>query len=684
MIRRILIVGLVATSSFSFAQNQQGYVKTKGRLGNNGAVIKGNRLPGATVTVKGRNAVVSGNNGSFTLSVPGNNYYLQDVQKKGYVIIDPEMLSRQYVYSMNPLILVLESQEQLLDDKLQAERRIRRTLQRQLQQREDEIDALREENKITKLEYQEQLQKLFDDQDNNEKLIGDMAERYSKIDYDQLDEFNTQISNYILEGEIKKADSLLKTKGDINMRTVELRKLEEQNAKDEVDLANRRKELERRKELAKNELVDLSQDCYSKFEIFKLRHLNDSALYYLECRANLDSTNIEWKLQVSQFLREYIGNYKMAMDWSSNALKYAISMYGDESEVLERCYIDLGLSHGNMGDYNSALHDYIESLRICQRLNGTLHPNVAVRHAEIGMTYIDMGKYMEAEAELNTSLLIADSLKQNFEAKAYIFSQLGMLHEKLEKYEEALDYQKKALESEIAFNGLEHPNLITRYNNLASVYYELGNTELALSYFSKSLDLAKTIFDESHPVVTTILNNMGVIYYANKEYDKAITFFIQDLNVRQEMLDEKHPDFATIYLNIGNAYGELKQYDESEKYLRKALDIRSLVYGDDNPLLAGTYNSLGVTLLDQKKYNLAKPYFEKALKIRLSTYGSFSQKVSLCYGNLGRLYKEMGDKEEAIKCYKEAISSLPENHPNIAKLQKAIDDIHIGKQQVVK
>jgi tetratricopeptide (TPR) repeat protein len=122
-------------------------------------------------------------------------------------------------------------------------------------------------------------------------------------------------------------------------------------------------------------------------------------------------------------------------------------------------------------------------------------------------------------------------------------------------------------------------------------------------------------------------------------------------------------------------YGELKQYEESEKYLRKAIDIRSLVYGDDNPLLAGVYNSLGVTLLDQKKYTLAKPYFEKALKIRLNTYGNLSPKVSLCYGNLGRLYKEIGNKEEAIKCFNDAISSLPEDHPNVAILKKKIDDI---------
>ena len=86
------------------------------------------------------------------------------------------MLTKQYDYSTNPLILVLETPEQLTDDKLASERKIRRTLQRQLQQREDEIEDLKEQNKITREEYQQALQQLYAQQETNEKLIGEMAE----------------------------------------------------------------------------------------------------------------------------------------------------------------------------------------------------------------------------------------------------------------------------------------------------------------------------------------------------------------------------------------------------------------------------------------------------------------------------------------------------------------------------
>ena len=676
MKRNIWVSLLLLMSVLSSAQTQQGYVKTKGRLGNNGSVIAGTRLSGATVTVKGGNAVLSGNNGTFSLSLPNNNsFFLQNVQKQGYVLTDPDVLSKQYAYSKNPLVLVLETPDQQTDDRLAAERKIRKTLQRQLQEREDEIEALKEQNKLSEEEYRKQLQDIYDQQESNEKLISEMAERYSKTDFDLVDDFNRRISDCIINGRLTEADSLLNTKGDINSRAAQLRQHQETNAQVEQEIKKKQKKLEKSKAMTQKELEELAQDCYSKFEIFKIKHQNDSAAHYIELRASLDTANIEWQLYVSRYLREYVGNYKMAYEWGLKSLQRAIFLYGKKSRIVEKCYTELGMAHEGMGDYISALHDYTESLKICEHIYGSIHPDVAVRHADIGMIYSNMGKYKEANIEYNKALMIVDTVKQNFEEKSFIYNGLGLLYENLEKYEEALNNQKKALDADTAFYGLKHPNLVTRYNNLGTVHYGLGDFDAALTYFNKALDLAKTLYVDTHPAVATALNNIGVIHYSNKEYSNALTYFNQVLSVRLNILDEKHPDVAATYLNIGNAYSGLEQYEESEKFLRKSLDIKSIVYGEDNPELSGGYNSLGMTLLKQKKYSQAQSYFEKALKIRINTYGNRSPKVSLCYGNLGRLYKEIGEKNKAIKYFNNAISSLPDNHPNVEILKKEIDDM---------
>lgn len=260
MKRNIWVCLLLLMSVLSSAQTQQGYVKTKGRLGNNGSVIAGTRLSGATVTVKGGNAVLSGNNGTFSLSLPNNNsFFLQNVQKQGYVLTDPDVLSKQYVYSKNPLVLVLETPDQQTDDRLAAERKIRKTLQRQLQEREDEIEALKEQNKLSEEEYRKQLQDIYDQQESNEKLISEMAERYSKTDFDLVDDFNRRISDCIINGRLTEADSLLNTKGDINSRAAQLRQHQETNAQVEQEIKIKQKKLKELIKAHKTETYSLIQ-----------------------------------------------------------------------------------------------------------------------------------------------------------------------------------------------------------------------------------------------------------------------------------------------------------------------------------------------------------------------------------------------------------------------------------------
>jgi hypothetical protein len=232
--KAILLLAVMLTGITVSAQTQQGYVKTKGRMVN-GQLVPGQGLKGATISVQGRTAVlVNSDNGMFSFPVTEAQFRLDSVKKKGYQLVDLDICPRTYKPSSNPIYIVMETPDQQLQDKLTAERKIRRNLQKQLQEREDEIEALKEQQKISDEEYRQALQKLYADQESNEQLISDMAKRYSELDYDQLDEFYRQVSSYIENGELVKADSLLSTKGDVTQQVeAQLRKgqaIQEQEA----------------------------------------------------------------------------------------------------------------------------------------------------------------------------------------------------------------------------------------------------------------------------------------------------------------------------------------------------------------------------------------------------------------------------------------------------------------------
>ena len=265
----------------------------------NGQLVPGQGLKGATVSVKGRTAIlVNNDDGAFSFPVTEIQFRLDSVKKKGYQLLDMDLCPRTYTPSKNPIYIVMETPEQQLQDKLTAERKIRRNLQKQLQEREDEIEDLKAQQKISDEEYRQALQQLYADQESNEQLISDMAKRYSELDYDQLDEFYRQVSYCIENGELVKADSLLNTKGDLS------KQVEEQLQKGQA-IQEQEAQLNQAKAVLAADQEELARRCYSYYETFAAQHLNDTAAYYLELRANLDTTNVEWLIEAAEFAREY-------------------------------------------------------------------------------------------------------------------------------------------------------------------------------------------------------------------------------------------------------------------------------------------------------------------------------------------------------------------------------------------
>ena len=306
-----------------FAQTQQGYVKTKGRMVD-GQHIPGKGLRGATVSVKGRTPIlVNAEDGSFSFPVPDAQFFLDSVTKKGYQLVDMETCQKTYYRSSSPIYIVMETPEQLLEDKLSTERKIRRNMQKQLQDKEDELETLREEEKISEEEYQKALQKLYFEQENNERIIGDMAKRYAELDYDLLDEFYRQVSYYIENGELTKADSLLRTRGNITKQVSDIQQ-RGQNLQEEKE------QMKKVRAVQQADAEEAARHCKSLADKFHAQQQNDSAAYYLELRAQLDTTNIEWQYDAGEYIHDHTADYDKVLPYLQRALRHSEQQHGQD------------------------------------------------------------------------------------------------------------------------------------------------------------------------------------------------------------------------------------------------------------------------------------------------------------------------------------------------------------------
>ena len=358
----LLLVGI----SFASSQTQRGYVKTRGRLQSDGTIIPGTRLSGATVTLKGNKSVTSGANGVFSFAVSNKSFCIINVRKDGYQIYDRDLLGKPHSYSSNDLLVVMDTPDNVLADKLASERKIRRTLQRKLTEKEDEIEALKEQHKITEEQYQKQLQALYKSQENNdEKLISEMAEYYSTIDFDQMNEFQHRVAAFIQNGELTRADSLLNTKGSKGGEKGPNRENQAVLSANAEELKKRQEEHEKGEALLTKTIEDIAADCYSRADICKNRHDNDSAAFWLRMRADIDTLNIEWQLEAGSFIYDYLSDFTTSLHYYHRALAVAIAQEGENGENVATSYNNIGVAYFaaiQKGDDVSDFEELIETM----------------------------------------------------------------------------------------------------------------------------------------------------------------------------------------------------------------------------------------------------------------------------------------------------------------------------------
>ena len=644
---------LLLLALFSFAQTTQtGYAKTKGRMDSKGNLIPGTRIGGVAIQLTGGHSTVADANGNFTLTAPDKKFYLSDVQKQGYVLTDPEMLKKQYVCSGNPLVISMETKEKQADDQLAAERKLRRQLQKQLQQKEEEIDALKEENKITEEEYRQALQRLYAEQQSNEKLVADMAKRYAELDYDLLDEFYRQVTFCIENGDLVKADSLLRSRGDVSQQIMDARK--------KAQALNEEKEkLQQAEAVLAADIEELGRRCYSYYEKFASQFENDSAYHYLMMRAALDTTKVEWQLDAGSFMLNYLAGYKNALVYYQRALRHALSQYGESHPYVMMCYNNIAIVYSHIGEYERALNYHQKSLTLRKSVYGESHPDVATCYGNIGNIYGELGDYAQELEYYQKAMTIRKAVYgENHPDVALNYSDLGIVYEDLGDYAQALDCHQKALEIRKSVLGETHIDVATSYLNMGTVYANIEDFEPASECFQKALAIQKTIYGESHPDIAEIYNNLGLVCCSLGEYTQALEYTQKSLDIMKAFFGESHPNVAQIYGSIGVVYYNQGDYSHALEYYQKALAFQKSFFGENHPEVAISYINIGEVYSCQKDSKLAMEYYQKSLDILKSVYGDDHPYIGLIYNNMGELHDVQGDYAQAKKYYQKALTIL--------------------------
>jgi len=689
MKKGIVALFLLVVALSAFGQTQRGFVKTKGRMVN-GQYVKGAGLPGATVSIQGgRNVAVQQADGSFAFPVTAQTFRVQGVQKKGYELVDQDVTRKSYQLSSNPIYLVMETPEQQQQDQLAAERRIRRTLTRKLQDKEDEIENLKALNKLSQEEYQKALQQLYAEQQSNERLIKNMAEEYATMDYDQMDSLNRKISDAIVNGRLTEADSLLRSKGDVSARIAEVRHAQQAEAEAEAELAQRQQDLEASKDGTRKKLNDIARDCSRFFERFGLENQHDSAAYYMELKANLDTTIGDWQLDAAIYFHnrhEYAkaekyykrswpifknlsaifptfgGSYLTMIQNNLGYLYKATERYA-ESEAMFKEALEWRRSNAKKGQYFE--QDLSETLRGLADL------------------YCDTERQAEAEAlyrealEIVRRLVAADPGKYEGDVTVTL-NNLAVLYTNTERYAEGEAMFLEALEMYrrlVATDPVKYEySMAYTLSNLAFVYMKTQRLQECETTFLESLEIYRRLAERDPQTFNSklyqALSKVQQFYSETQRPAESEAMYNEMLEVLRRMAAANPERFnssldAMLFVRAGD-YKASQRYAESEALCREALEIRRRMAAanpeENEQALAGGLTILAELYQDTRRYSEAEPLYLEALEIqrRVKTDDTDFRdfRVVLILTSLAELYAVTQRVQQCEVMYREALEIL--------------------------
>lgn len=288
---------------------------------------------------------------------------------------------------------------------------------------------------------------------------------------------------------------------------------------------------------------------------------------------------------------------------------------GDEALIKSH----YGLLYMAQTRYDLAIENLQTAIDLFEKDNNATSLEAAEALVHLGNIYRSMGKYTQAEEQLNHALLIREEkLPANHELIAAIYNDLGLVYIELDR-DKSIEYYEKALETYRKLHGEDDPKIAIGNTNLGIVYAKEKLYGDAINYFETALKIWEKVYSKPHANKALVLMNLGNTYSYMGNKKAALEYYEKSLTMYEAALGKKHPEVAYALTLIGNEKVGQKKFDEGLELYQQALSANIPNFNESNasvtPPIKEFYN--GTQLLYSLSYKaqaLEKKYFGETLK----------------------------------------------------------------------
>ena len=636
-----IIISAIGTS---FAQVQPGYVKSIGRPD-----APGKPLEGGLLRAKGaHNHIISAADGTFSLPLPeikpGEAYSLQQIRKNGYELCEQSTIGRSYAFSDSvPLAITMLSTAQLQADKQRIEENAYRAAEKNYKKQLAALEHSKENNLITIEEYRAQMQALVDGFEKYQNLIDALSDHYARADYDNLDTTEREINLCIEQGELDRADSLLHTIFDpaefIARNQAKLEQLNTTIDQAQTMLTQANADLAavlRRQEKDAEYLYHLYTISLARFD-------NEKARFYIETRAELDTTNYKWQCDAAEYLQKQ-NRFKESELLYNRALALCKGLVGENQQAYEP---DMAIILNNLAVLYVATQRFAESetkynevLEIRRRLveeNSELYEYaLAELLNNMAILYSKTQRFAESETMYLAAVEIQRRLAEEYPhvfkpSLANVLNSLALLYSETQRFPESEAMYKEALKIRRRLakdNPLVYePDLAITLSNLAGLYSETQRFSESERMYKEALKIRRRLANDNplahEPDLAISLNNLALSYYKANRLSKSETAYREAVEILRRHADEYpqvyEPNLAHVLNNFAVFYFATQRFFECEMVHKEVLEIRRRLAKENaevyEPALAETLNNIAILYSKTQRFTESETMYKKTVEL---------------------------------------------------------------------
>jgi tetratricopeptide (TPR) repeat protein len=222
-------------------------------------------------------------------------------------------------------------------------------------------------------------------------------------------------------------------------------------------------------------------------------------------------------------------------------------------------------------------------------------------------------------------------------------------------YTEALPLAEKALEMHVSALGENSVEVSDDRILLGSLYYNLDRREESLAENRRAVAIRKAVFGERHPHVAVALTTLAFHLYEQRDYAAAQPLLDEAVDILSAAGKDSELKLAEVLKQRGRLYDAKGEHANAEKDLDGALEILEKTYGSDHFRVADILDAQASMYMSTGNLERAEPLEVEALAIRRKLFGDHRD-TATSLTTLAAIANLKGDVDGALAMAREALA----------------------------